>query len=789
MMSSKKQEEPCKEGAQKCLWKHNQKEGAQKCLWKHNQKKMATGPTTPPASFFKVMIGEFEECMFIPPKFSQTLQGLVKKNIYLKDYTGSMWMVKLSVIDGSMAFEYGWNDFVLSHSITVGEILTFRRTSITDFSVHIYSTSGSERVCFDEEKGSDYCKRKREINQTSPGNYPLLKSYESSGESKEKHHAISNQSKKDMVGETDTSDIVGNGIAKRICVSNSERHYPSSLHKIPRHNMVSGSLQCPSRADFRRALKMNTDQVSYKVKEAGKKSEILLVDDQSDDEDIKATKTTKVANSPFDKSKGLWKAATEEYGNDRGNLGLGDRLISNYFLTKERKSYIADKYLVCKQEIINVPPISSVNPEAFPHECNSQNTNSLLVSEGKLSKLSNEDDGIGRTETVTLVECAKSETETQLAASWAIIKHPVNEEEMVRVGCSKGQYIADEDWSKNNTVQDIGNSEWEEIFMKMDDDQVVGNGNGSPPSGTFNCVDEKETDCKYRGSDGETCDNVGEDINHKHEELIDASIDMAALEDCMVSGKDKVDLTSQPSPPHEQNHEIANKSLISNCNRDAEGSSTPDQMGNSGVNESEGTSGHPHLITKEVGASKIGITGSSPSAAVDLSGFANVQNVMEESSCQPERFVTGLSTGEFQEVHDKTVTPCSKIVPENFKTEAEDLTDIPLPACANFRITVSVISQFWLLLPERLPARLLLKKRHERRVVVLRDPSMQVWPVLYHESICFRGFIAGWEEFATKNNLQQGDTCEIESSPDESEQPMFLVRIIRKAPNPEGAST
>lgn len=78
-------------------------------------------------------------------------------------------------------------------------------------------------------------------------------------------------------------------------------------------------------------------------------------------------------------------------------------------------------------------------------------------------------------------------------------------------------------------------------------------------------------------------------------------------------------------------------------------------------------------------------------------------------------------------------------------------------------------------LPQTLPYRLG-KKRHGMRVVTLQDPSMRQWPVLYHESLKFVGFLSGWKDFAVANNLQEGNICELFEVASEWE-PTFQVRI------------
>jgi hypothetical protein len=64
-------------------------------------------------------------------------------------------------------------------------------------------------------------------------------------------------------------------------------------------------------------------------------------------------------------------------------------------------------------------------------------------------------------------------------------------------------------------------------------------------------------------------------------------------------------------------------------------------------------------------------------------------------------------------------------------------------------------------LPRRLPV-LPRTKKQARKILILKDPSMRFWPVLYQCTPKFNGFIAGWADISRENNLREGDTCEFE---------------------------
>ena len=66
-------------------------------------------------------------------------------------------------------------------------------------------------------------------------------------------------------------------------------------------------------------------------------------------------------------------------------------------------------------------------------------------------------------------------------------------------------------------------------------------------------------------------------------------------------------------------------------------------------------------------------------------------------------------------------------------------------------------------LPTRLPV-IPRTKKQGRKVVILRDPCMRLWPVVYQCTPRFSGFITGWVDICRENNLHEGDTCEFELS-------------------------
>lgn len=78
-------------------------------------------------------------------------------------------------------------------------------------------------------------------------------------------------------------------------------------------------------------------------------------------------------------------------------------------------------------------------------------------------------------------------------------------------------------------------------------------------------------------------------------------------------------------------------------------------------------------------------------------------------------------------------------------------------------------------MPKKLPFSLG-RTPHNRKVIILKDPSMRLWPVLYLEDM--KHIISGWKEFAAANKIRRGDICEFQLI-SESEY-ILQVRITKK---------
>lgn len=76
--------------------------------------------------------------------------------IILEDAKGEQWRVKLAKVDGSLAISKGWNDFVIDHSIKLGDFLVFSYLADTFFQVQVFESTGCEKFSFSAKTRNNF---------------------------------------------------------------------------------------------------------------------------------------------------------------------------------------------------------------------------------------------------------------------------------------------------------------------------------------------------------------------------------------------------------------------------------------------------------------------------------------------------------------------------------------------------------------------------------------------------------------------------------------------------------
>ncbi|KAL0911196.1 hypothetical protein M5K25_019318 [Dendrobium thyrsiflorum] len=97
-------------------------------------------------SFFKVMIGDFQTRLRIPPCFHKHLSGKILVKSVLRSRGGRRWAVMLRREGKNLFFGKGWECFVTDLSIQLGEFLLFVYDGDLGFDVKIYGITGCEKV-------------------------------------------------------------------------------------------------------------------------------------------------------------------------------------------------------------------------------------------------------------------------------------------------------------------------------------------------------------------------------------------------------------------------------------------------------------------------------------------------------------------------------------------------------------------------------------------------------------------------------------------------------------------
>lgn len=93
----------------------------------------------------------YSECViplqYFPPKFAAMVPALVNQKTFLEDSSGQQWLATISKVDGSLAFQQGWNSFSLDDGLEIGDFLVFNYVG-SRFVVSIYTKSGCEKLDF-----------------------------------------------------------------------------------------------------------------------------------------------------------------------------------------------------------------------------------------------------------------------------------------------------------------------------------------------------------------------------------------------------------------------------------------------------------------------------------------------------------------------------------------------------------------------------------------------------------------------------------------------------------------
>ncbi|KAK1311374.1 hypothetical protein QJS10_CPA08g00460 [Acorus calamus] len=93
------------------------------------------------------------------------MEFMVDKNTFLEHSSGKYWNVKVSMVDGFLAFHEGWSAFVSDNSLEVGEMIVFRYLGGSHFTVEIFDKTACEKPFTSKKKDDN--KRKQKMTEPS----------------------------------------------------------------------------------------------------------------------------------------------------------------------------------------------------------------------------------------------------------------------------------------------------------------------------------------------------------------------------------------------------------------------------------------------------------------------------------------------------------------------------------------------------------------------------------------------------------------------------------------------
>lgn len=215
-----------------------------------------------PSAFFKILINDFKKVLLIPPKYASTIEGLINQTFFLRDLNGQSWRVRLSMVNGCLAFQEGWDDFVLDHCIMPGELVVFHYLDHSMFEVRIFGKSAWERVIFDEQtKIADTSGTKRKITGFPHENTRRSKRQKTSVDLGNKCKVGSiGSSKKVVKGETRTHSLLRKAAGRASRAIKEKKKAPKKHRRASGQLAKSGVQAMPSASNYTGVLSHAVDE-------------------------------------------------------------------------------------------------------------------------------------------------------------------------------------------------------------------------------------------------------------------------------------------------------------------------------------------------------------------------------------------------------------------------------------------------------------------------------------------------------------------------------------------------
>ncbi|GLU14655.1 hypothetical protein SLE2022_312140 [Rubroshorea leprosula] len=680
-------------------------ECTQKCLLFHEKKKNSSSIIT---SFFKVIIAS--HCLsylYLPPKFAATVSELIDQETILEDSNGCQRKIKISKLNGSLAFDLNWDLFSVDHGLKVGDFLVFHYIKGAHFLVKIYDKTGCEKLDFPYRRNR--LKRARVDGHYNTKVGPC----NSVGKGLVKNYSL-------IVPESDVGlnwgQLEMNDMQKvhmvRECASNfgigSEEPVPAFGEKFAEEPLcLTNRVLGATNGEDRRSIL-----------------------------DLASFEKPKIDNS-FDRSN---KVIMGDRGHDDADVylrcGSKSFLVGCDLLAKETVSRTlpSDASIFEDIEQINDPrPMHKIETIFDKGSCNNKVSRQLLIE-----SVEKPDNGGCMSDMSTALmrgcwdaekrEQAQSGFEADIIKGESVKNNPVEVLKQMHTSLVDDCQVAQLKFAGTSETSALpitsGIQQWQkQVFCEensypniivSDNNQVGGiltveqTVNGMLPSDASDFVKMKQiNDAK---------------LMHKTEIVSD-------------KGSSSSSISGRP------------------LNESAE---KPDKGSHMSIGLSEGCWNVEK--TDKVKSERAGNTGKGEAIENDPVAILQQKQISLIDECQiPQVKFDGIGTVEA--VHSISTTPIAANISCLMGGDSQSFLELPtyLPTC--------------------LPPSPSKRTRIIRKVVLLRDPDMRPWPVLYHERSRFGILCSGWEAFSKANGIQVGDEC-VFCAERESEG-IYRVYIIR----------
>ncbi|KAI3921215.1 hypothetical protein MKW92_052826, partial [Papaver armeniacum] len=657
---------------------------------------------------------------FIPPVYARSIATLDNQVIILEDAMGEQWKVKLAKVDGSLAISKGWNDFVIDHSIKLGDFLVFRYLADTFFQVQIFESTGCEKLSFSAKTTNNF-------NNTSFNNNANCTTTNNSGEKRVKGKGSFGDASRDRTNSSSSKFPAGN-------CSVHEQGSNSTIHS----RFDDEIRERRKRANYTENVKMAAERTSdnhnkEKTLQPATGVECTEVPfymfDRGSDRQGTSTSPlfdlsnfeTPITKSGMDAAKKTAPVALEKETSPRPSTDH-EMEEQNHVFDEEAVSKIrGNGGLSVDIPVIEVP--SGVNDlEMFERNFNSENQDEVPVLADATEEM------------LALVDIPSVE-----------VPDRVYDLEMPEGNCNSKnqdevQVYADAAEEREGLVLELDDHEMREQYHVVDE-KPGKNGENNVPPGDIPAVEVHDFEMPERKYNAENEDKIplAADELSGYCNVIKQPLSTPALGFCESEmGNLKISNAASSKEPllvDELNAVVPDVVILLGDHRPQESSRRMTRFSSS---LPPGPSKNP--VAMEV---KDHQTGKVPEV---------VEKEREKKLKEKQGRHTTFVKAEPEEFEYEA---CRTVITENI-----DYNSPPSHDTADFSTSAPAETQSYLELAVDLPSFSVRgRKPSDKKIVVLRDSAMRKWPVLYHERSSFRVLASGWKALAEANNLQKGDMC------------------------------